>query len=162
MAELSRLTLPIAERLIAAGETVAVAETSAGGLISASLLAVPGASAYFLGGGVLYTINAREGLSGITDADMAGMRSSSEPFAELLANRLRERLGATWGLAETGAAGPSGNRYGDAAGHSCLAVSGPVSRVQTLETASADREANMWAFTEAALGLFDACISSPR
>jgi PncC family amidohydrolase len=159
MAELTRLTGAIAERLIAAGETVAVAETSAGGLISASLLAVPGASAYFLGGGVLYTINAREGLAGITDADMAGMRSSSEPFAQLLAARLRERLGATWGLAETGAAGPSGNRYGDAPGHSCLAVAGPVHRVTTLETGSDDREANMWAFAEAALSLFDETLA---
>lgn len=160
MAELTRLSGPIAEKLIAAGETVAVAETSAGGLVSASLLAVPGASAYFLGGGVLYTVNAREGLAGITDADMAGMRSSSEPFAELLANRLRERLGATWGLAETGAAGPTGNRYGDAAGHSCLAVAGPVSRVMTLETASNSREDNMWRFAEAALTLLDDCIKS--
>ena len=159
MADLSRLTRPIAEKLIAAGETVAVAETSAGGLVSASLLAVPGASAYYLGGGVLYTVSAREGLAGITDADMAGMRSSSEPFAQLLANRLRERLGATWGLAETGAAGPSGNRYGDASGHTCLAVAGPVSRVMTLETGSADREANMWAFTAAALGLLGECLA---
>lgn len=158
MAELTRLTAPIAEKLIAASETVAVAETSAGGLVSASLLAVPGASAYYLGGGVLYTVSAREGLAGITEADMAGMRSSSEPFAQLLAARLRERLGATWGLAETGAAGPTGNRYGDAAGHSCLAVAGPVSRVRTLETASADREANMWAFAAAALALFDECL----
>jgi nicotinamide-nucleotide amidase len=160
MADLTRLTGAIAERLITAGETVAVAETSAGGLVSASLLAVPGASAYYLGGGVLYTINAREGLAGITEADMAGMRSSSEPFAELLANRLRERLGATWGLAETGAAGPTGNRYGDAAGHSCLAVAGPVSRARTLETASSDRQANMWAFADAALALFDECLKS--
>jgi nicotinamide-nucleotide amidase len=160
MVDLTRLTGPITERLIAAGETVAVAETSAGGLVSAALLAVPGASAYYLGGGVLYTINAREGLAGITDADMAGMRSSSEPFAELLANRLRERLGATWGLAETGAAGPTGNRYGDAAGHSCLAVAGPVSRVRTLETASSDRQVNMWTFADAALTLFDECLKS--
>ncbi|MEK9661161.1 MAG: CinA family protein [Alphaproteobacteria bacterium] len=162
MADLTRLSTPIAERLFATGETVAVAETSAGGLVSASLLAVPGASAYYLGGGVLYTVNAREGLAGITDADMAGMRSSSEPFAELLANRLRERLGATWGLAETGAAGPSGNRYGDAPGHSCLAVSGPVSRVITIETASDTRESNMWRFAEAALKLLDDCLKTSR
>lgn len=160
MADLTRLSGPIAERLIAAGETVAVAETSAGGLVSASLLAVPGASAYYLGGGVLYTVSAREGLAGITDADMAGMRSSSEPFAVLLANRLRERLGATWGIAETGAAGPTGNRYGDAAGHSCLAVAGPVAKVTTLETGSDAREANMWRFAEAALGLLDDCLKS--
>ena len=139
----------VAERLKARGETVAVAESSAGGLISASLLALPGASAYFLGGGVVYTKAARAGLLGITDAEMAGLRSSSEPYALLLARTVRARLGADWGFAETGAAGPSGNRYGDAAGHSCLAVSGPVERVITLETGMAGREANMRAFAAA-------------
>ncbi|MBR0669575.1 CinA family protein [Neoroseomonas soli] len=139
----------VADRLKARGETVAVAESSAGGLISAALLAVPGASAYFLGGGVIYTKAARSALLGITDAEMSGMRSSSEPYALLLARTLRKRLVADWGFAETGAAGPSGNRYGDAAGHSCLAVSGPVERVITLETGMAGREANMRAFAAA-------------
>ena len=139
----------VAERLKARGETVAVAESSAGGLISASLLALPGASAYFLGGGVVYTKAARSALLGITDAEMVGLRSSSEPYALLLARTVRARLGADWGFAETGAAGPSGNRYGDAAGHSCLAVSGPVERIITLETGMAGREANMRAFAAA-------------
>ena len=139
----------IGERLKSRGETVAVAESSAGGLIAASLLAVPGASAYFLGGAVAYTKAARAGLLGITDAEMAGMRSSSEPYALLLARTMRARLGADWGFAETGAAGPTGNRYGDAAGHSCLAVAGPVERVITLETGMAGREANMRAFAAA-------------
>lgn len=139
----------IAERLRARAETVAVAESSAGGLIAAALLAQPGASAYFLGGAVVYTRAAREGLLGVTEADMAGMRSSSEPYALLLARRVRARLGADWGFAETGAAGPAGNRYGDAAGHACLAVSGAVERVITLETGAADRQANMRAFAAA-------------
>jgi PncC family amidohydrolase len=139
----------IGERLKARGETVAVAESSAGGLISAALLAQPGASAYFLGGAVVYTRSARAGLLGITDADMAGMRSSSEPYALLLARTVRARMGADWGFAETGAAGPTGNRYGDAAGHACLAVSGPMERVITLETGRAGREANMRAFAAA-------------
>lgn len=139
----------IGKRLKSRGETVAVAESSAGGLIAASLLAVPGASAYFLGGAVTYTKAARSGLLGITDAEMAGMRSSSEPYALLLARTVRARLGADWGFAETGAAGPTGNRYGDAAGHSCLAVAGPVERVITLETGMAGREANMRAFAAA-------------
>jgi PncC family amidohydrolase len=143
----------IGERLKARGETVAVAESSAGGLISAALLAQPGASAYFLGGAVVYTRSARAGLLGITDADMAGMRSSSEPYALLLARTVRARMGADWGFAETGAAGPTGNRYGDAAGHACLAVSGPVERVITLETGRAGREANMRAFAAALLVL---------
>lgn len=139
----------VAERLKARKETVAVAESSAGGLVAASLLAVPGASAYFLGGGVIYTKAARAALLGITDAEMAGLRSSSEPYALLLARTVRARLGADWGFAETGAAGPSGNRYGDAAGHTCLAVSGPVEKVITLETGTPGREANMRAFAAA-------------
>ena len=143
----------VADRLRVRRETVAVAESSAGGLVSAALLALPGASAYFLGGGVVYTRAARAGLLGITDDDMAGMRSSSEPYALLLARRVRERLGADWGFAETGAAGPAGNRYGDAPGHACLAVSGAVERVVTIETGQAGRQENMRAFAAALLRL---------
>jgi PncC family amidohydrolase len=148
----------IAERLKARGETVGVAESSSGGLISAALLAVPGASAYFLGGAVVYTGKARMALMGLKREDVAGMRSSSEPYAQLLARTARENLGATWGLSETGAAGPTGNPYGDAAGHSCLAISGPVDMAVTLETGSPDRAANMQAFAKAALELLLAAL----
>jgi PncC family amidohydrolase len=143
----------LAERLKARKETVAVAESSSGGLISAALLAVPGASAYFLGGAVVYTGKARMSLMGLTREAVAGVRSASEPYALILARTARENLGATWGLAETGAAGPTGNPYGDAAGHTCLAVSGPVEMALTLETGSGDRAANMDAFAKAALEL---------
>jgi nicotinamide-nucleotide amidase len=148
----------LAERLKASGQTVAVAESSSGGLISAALLAVPGASAYFLGGGVIYTRKAQVGLMGIKREDMAGMRSSSEPYALLLARRVRENLGADWGVSETGAAGPTGNGYGDAAGHTCVAVAGPVEMAITLETASPDRAANMEAFAKAALELLSSAM----
>ena len=140
-------------RLRARGETLAVAESSAGGLIAAVLLAQPGASAFFRGGAVVYTAQARAGLLGVTPAEMAGLRSATEPYALLLARRVRERLGAKWGLAETGAAGPAGNRYGDAPGHSCFAVAGPVEATRTLETGNADRLTNMRTFTAAALAL---------
>jgi nicotinamide-nucleotide amidase len=143
----------LAERLRARGETVAVAESSAGGLIAAALLAQPGASAFFLGGVVVYTRQARGALLGITLADMAEIRPASEPYALLLARRVRERLGATWGLAETGAAGPSGNSYGDAPGHGGFAISGPVEAVLTIENGSDDRAGNMRAFGSAALTL---------
>ncbi len=146
----------VADMLKSRKQTIAVAESSAGGLLSALLLAVPGASAYFLGGAVVYTRVARDLLTGIDDAAMHGLRSSSERYAMLLARNSRERFGATWGLAETGASGPSGNRYGDAAGHTCVAVSGPRERVLTLETGSGDRVANMRAFTRAALELLEA------
>jgi nicotinamide-nucleotide amidase len=141
----------IADRLKAQRETIAVAESSTGGLISASLLAVPGASAYFLGGAVVYTRQARRALVSIPDSAMAGIRSASEPYAQLLARTVREQHGATWGLSETGATGPTGNRYGDPAGHSCMAISGPSERVLTLRTGSNDRRANMHAFAERAL-----------
>lgn len=148
----------VASLLKARAETIAVAESSAGGLINAALVAQPGASAYYLGGAVIYTAGSRSGFLAITEKDMQGMRSATEPMAELLARRVRERTGATWGLAETGAAGPKGNRYGDAAGHACIAVNGPVSKVITVETGSADRDANMRAFTERALALLESCL----
>ena len=133
------------------GETIAVAESSTGGLIAASLLATPGASAYFVGGAVVYTKAARAALMGIGGADMAGMRPSTESYALLLARRMREKHGTTWGVGETGASGPTGNRYGDAAGHCCIAISGPHEVALTVETASDDRRANMRAFALRAL-----------
>jgi PncC family amidohydrolase len=148
----------VAELLKARKETIAVAESSAGGLINATLVAVPGASAFYLGGCIVYTGASRSALLGITPEQMAGLRSASEPYAKLVAWRVREKLGATWGLCETGAAGPTGNRYGDAAGHACLAVSGPVEAVITLETRRADREANMRAFALRALELLRSSI----
>ncbi|NEU97753.1 CinA family protein [Bradyrhizobium uaiense] len=153
MNALTSIAEQVAARLIANKQTIAIAESSTGGLISASLLAVPGASAYFLGGGVIYTRDARRALMDISDDAMRGLRSSSEPYAQLLARQIRERLATDWGLSETGAAGPTGNRYGDAAGHSCMAVAGPKQQVITLETASSDRAANMQAFAKAALEL---------
>ena len=116
------------------GETVAVVESSAGGLVSAALLAAPGASAYFVGGAVVYTRTAQRGLLRVPDEAMEGLRASTEEYALLNARTARDLLGATWGLAETGASGPTGNRYGDSPGHSCVAVSGPVEASITLET----------------------------
>ncbi len=145
----------IAGRLIGQKETIAISESSAGGLISAALLTVPGASAYFLGGGVIYTRKAMGALLDLTPDKLDGIRSATEPMARLLADTVRSRLGADWGLAETGATGPTGNRYGDAAGHACLAVSGKRIASRTLETGSSDRAANMITFANAALELLE-------
>ena len=134
MNDLATLAAAPAALLVKARQTLAVSESSAGGLISAALLAIP-------------------------DEGVKGIRSASEPFALLAARTIRERLGTTWGLSETGASGPTGNRYGDAAGHACIAVAGPVERVITVETGSADREANMWAFTREALDLLSSCLT---
>jgi PncC family amidohydrolase len=150
----------VAQRLKERRETIVVAESSTGGLISAALLALPGASAYFIGGAVVYTQVARRALLSIPDATMAGMRASTEAYALLLARTARERFSATSALSETGATGPTGNRYGDAAGHSCIAVVGPNAneRAITIETGSADRGGNMVAFTAAALDLLAAAL----
>src|SRR5580692_7925518 len=153
MKALLPLAETIAPRLIARRETIAIAESSTGGLIAAALLAVPGASAYFLGGAVVYTKTTRATLLGFGYAEMQGMRAATEPYALFIARRVRDRHGAIWGLGETGATGPTGNRYGDPAGHTCIAVAGSAERAVTLRTARADREANMEAFAKRALEL---------
>ena len=158
--DLFALGLRVGDKLVARGETIAVAESSAGGLISAALLARAGASAYYFGGAVLYTRRSRRLLTTLTAADSLGMRSSSLPWAQLLARHQRTRFRASWGLAETGAAGPTGNPYGDPAGHSCLAVDGPVLRERLLRTGLDDRPRNMIAFAMAALALLEQAIDA--
>ena len=158
MTDLSAMAESVGALLKQYRQTISVAESSAGGLISASLVALPGASAYYVGGAVIYTRAARKGLLGVPDQAMADMRASTEPYALLKARAVRESLGTTWGLSETGASGPTGNRYGDAAGHACIAVAGPVERVVTLETGDTDRQANMWTFTGEALALLERCL----
>ena len=153
MKDLVAIAEKIAAKLIERRQTIAIAESSTGGLISAPLLAVPGASAYFLGSAVVYTRDARRILMDIPDDAMKGIRSASEPYAKLLASQIRRRFSTDWGLSETGATGPTGNRYGDAAGHSCMAVAGPDLAAMTLETGSADRQANMHVFAATALNL---------
>jgi nicotinamide-nucleotide amidase len=153
MKDLMPIAQQIAAKLTERRQTIAVAESSTGGLISAALLAVPGASVYFLGGAVVYTREARRLLMDIPDATMKGIRSASEPYAQLLARQIRQRFSTDWGLSETGATGPTGNRYGDAAGHSCVAIAGPEQSVRTIETGSADRLANMQVFAATALNL---------
>ncbi len=149
--------LPVAEKigviLKARKETIAIAESSAGGLISAALLAVPGASAYFLGGAVVYTRQSRSIFLAIPDAALASIRPSTEAYALLLARTAQQQFSSVWSLAETGATGPTGNRYGDAAGHACIAVAGRYEEALTIETGNGDRVANMRAFGVAALGL---------
>jgi nicotinamide-nucleotide amidase len=151
--DLLPLAETIAARLKARHETIAVAESSTGGLIAAALLAVPGASAYFLGGAIAYTRQAKSLLLAIDDPALGQYRPATEQHALLLARRAREQFSASWGLGESGATGPTGNRYGDPAGHVCLAIVGPAERAITLETGNSDRVANMRAFAAAALEL---------
>jgi nicotinamide-nucleotide amidase len=153
--ELTRPANAIAARLIERSETVAVAESSTGGLIAASLLSVPGASAYFIGGTVIYTVAARSAFFGEFRVP-EGTRGATDVFARYLATSMRSKLGPAWTVAETGAAGPAGNPYGDPAGHSWVAVSGPGPddlETENVLTGDSDREANMVSFAASALGL---------
>ncbi|HXM88143.1 MAG TPA: CinA family protein [Candidatus Acidoferrales bacterium] len=149
--------LPLAEKIAVMlkqrRENIAVAESTTGGLISAALLSVPGASSYFIGGAVVYTLKARRAMLEVPDSAFAGIKSITEEGAMILARAARTRFAVTWSIAEIGASGPTGNRYGDSAGHSCIAIAGPVERSITVETGSADRVANMRTFSAAALNL---------
>ncbi|HKA46138.1 MAG TPA: CinA family protein [Burkholderiales bacterium] len=153
MQELLPLGARIGAVLKARGETIAIAESSTGGLISAALLSVPGASAYFVGGGVLYSRPAILALKDTRKEMFTGMRGGTEPWALMLARTMKERCSTVWGLGESGAAGPTGNRYGDPAGLTYIVVCGPVDRTLTINTGSSERVANMRAFSAAALKL---------
>ena len=149
----------IGEILRARRESVSVAEGSCGGLVSAGLIAVPGASNFFVAGGVLYTRPAFEEILGDRRLALRGLQGSTGPFSLELARIAREQFRSTWAIGESGATGPSGNRYGDAAGHAALAVSGPVEKTRILETGLDDRQQNMWLFAAAALELLEEAIA---
>jgi nicotinamide mononucleotide (NMN) deamidase PncC len=142
------------------GETIVVVDPQPAASFRQRSWATPGASAYYLGGAILYTQTARNALFGLGDISALGLRAATEPYGQLLAQTARERFASTWALAESGATGPASNRYGDAPGHCCLAVTGPVERALTLETGDSDRVANMRAFSAAALALLAQALSS--
>jgi PncC family amidohydrolase len=149
----------IAAKLKARNETISVAESSTAGLLSAALLAVPGASAYFLGGAVVYTRQSRAELLGVGEQELTGITPSTEPYALLFARKIRGKLATTWSVGETGTAGPTGSRYGHAAGQCCIAVSGPSGeRSMTVETGKSDRLDNMRSFSIAALDLLEKAL----
>ena len=162
MPDLSSMAASVGALLKETEQTLAVTESSCGGLLSACLVAIPGASAYYRGGAVVYTRFAQRGLLQVPDSAMTGIRASSEPYALLNARTVRESLDTTWALSETGASGPTGNSYGDSAGHACFAVTGPVERAITMETRDANRESNMWVFAKAAFDLLEQCVRESR
>jgi len=150
----------IAALLIERGQTVAVGEGSCGGLLSAALVGVPGASNFYVAGAVLYTRAAFEHTLGDARQALRGLRGATEPFSLVVAQLTRDKFASTWAIGESGATGPSGNRYGDAAGHAALAVAGPVERTRLIETGLDDRHENMWRFAEAALELLEDAITA--
>ena len=160
MQELIPLAEKIAYVLKARHESVGVAESSSAGLISSALLAVHGASSYYLGGAVVYTLQSRRALLDLPDSAFAGLRGLTEELALVLARGARQRFATTWSISEVGAAGPTGSRYGDPAGTSCIAVAGPVERALKIHTGNSDRVANMQAFAARALELLTECLNA--
>jgi nicotinamide-nucleotide amidase len=148
--ELTTLAERIGAKLKARKETVVVAESTAGGLVCAALLGVAGASAYYLGGMVVYNARGRELLLGEPSTD-SNIVADREQWTLAMARDMRARFGATWALGESGSAGPTGL----APGRTCTALAGPSEVVTTIETGSADRRANMTAFAVATLRLLD-------
>ena len=159
--EQTTLTEEIAELLIARAEEVAVAESSAGGLISAALLSVPGASRYYSGGGVVYTLASRTQLAGVSPEAYANYRGTTPEMLADLLESMRERLGSDWCVGESGLAGPGAGRNGAPAGRVAIGVTGPVTRTELLETGIDDRAANMVEFTTRSLRLLrDAIVEA--
>jgi nicotinamide-nucleotide amidase len=156
---LTEHSTPIAAVLVRNKQTVAVAESSTGGLLCASLLAVPGASAYFKGGSAIYTLASRKHLLGMRREDVEGLEPMTEAMALAFAKKARLQLDATWGIAELGIAGPTGAPYGQPPGTSVIGIDGPCPLSTTVHTGSHDREENMWEFTRCALALFSDALN---
>lgn len=159
MERLAESAARIGAALVERNESVAVGEGSCGGLISAALVSVPGASRFYVAGAVLYTRPAFEEILREERFALRGLQGSTEPFSLQLARLTREQFHTTWAIGESGASGPAGNRYGDAAGHAALAVAGPIELSETLETGLAERQENMWRFAEAALALLERALA---
>jgi nicotinamide-nucleotide amidase len=159
-AALAPIARGIADKLVALGQTVAIADGASGGLISAGLLTIPGARSYYLGGGVIYSLAGRDLLLGLDREQLRGMKAVSEPYALLQARAIRDRFGADWGVAESGSAGPEPHPYGIEAGLCCVAVVGPKGEETAfVQTGSTDRIGNMLAFAAGALRLLDESLS---
>lgn len=161
LAELHPQALRIAGLLRAGGGKIAVADGATGGMIAASLLTVPGALDFFVGGGVVYSFRTRDVLFALPRSAYAGMHGASEEYALLQARAIRDNFGADWGIAESGSVGGSSHPSGADAGTSCVAVVGPAGEfVHVTETRSDDRIANMEAFTRAALAFLEEVLGS--
>jgi nicotinamide-nucleotide amidase len=111
--------------LAAAGQTVATAESCTGGSVAAQLTRIPGSSRYVLGGVVAYRNDVKVRMLGVNEADLLLHGAVSEPVVRAMARGVRKRLGADWGLASSGVAGPDGGSSEKPVGTVWLAVSGP-------------------------------------
>ena len=148
---LTKLAVDTAKALRNTQATVAVAESSTGGLISAALVAIPGASEFYVGGSVVYSLPSRRELLRMRRADVQGIEVLSEAMALRFAEHARAQLDTTWAIAELGVAGPADSPYGHPAGTCVIGVAGPRTASLRIDTNSNQRENNMWRFADEAL-----------
>ncbi len=162
LTELHPQALRIANLLRQRGEKIAVADGATGGMIAASLLTVPGALDFFVGGGVVYSFRARDVLFAQPREAYRGMRGASEDYALLQARSIRDNFHAEWGIAESGSVGGSTHPTGAPAGRSVAAIVGPdgFEHTRMTETGGDDRIANMEAFTRAALNALEEALKA--
>jgi PncC family amidohydrolase len=166
--ELSNTVKSAQARLAATGATVAVAEATCGGLVTYLLSETSEEATWFRVGLVVYSNDAKRDLAGIPTDVLSAHGAVSQESALALARGVRERWGATWGIAETGIAGPVGQRRSrKPLGQVILAIVGPADQpgtapvevVEEYVTGLDDRIANKRAFAAALLRLFDATLA---
>jgi nicotinamide-nucleotide amidase len=149
---------PIHVALAGQDATVAVAESLTGGLLAAALTETPGASRTFRGGLVVYATDLKASLAGVPEAVLAEHGPASAPVAEALADGVRLRLGATFGVALTGVAGPD-LQGGKPVGTVYVGLAGPHGRAVRHLELTGDRAAIRAGAVQAALQLLVALLS---
>lgn len=133
------LATVVGRALTAAGLTLAVAESCTGGLVAASCTSIPGSSAWFLEGAVTYGNQAKVRMLGVDPGALEAHGAVSEPVARQMAEGVRDRAGATWGLSTTGIAGPTGGSDEKPVGTVHIAAAGPAGTEHLLLRLSGDR-----------------------
>jgi len=155
------LAIEVTDLLRSRNETVSIAETASGGLISATILSIPGTSKLFRGGLTLYTLESRVAFAGWTPAHIENYRGPTPEVVAGLAENVRGTLKSTWTVSESGTAGPTGgNTKNRTPGYVALAVASEAGTLtREVETGHEVRERNMVDFAIAALQLLKDAIA---
>ena len=154
-------TAEVLTALAARGESLAVAESLTGGLLAATVVDVPGASAVFRGGVVAYASDLKESVLGVPAGVVAVHGVVSAACAEAMAEGVRRLMGADWGLSTTGVAGPD-PQEGHPAGTVFVGLAGPDGRLESLPlTLTGDRGAIRGGAVSAALARLAEILGVP-
>ncbi|MCK5251879.1 MAG: CinA family protein [Thermoplasmata archaeon] len=142
-------------------ETLAIAESLTGGLVTSRITDVPGSSAYLVEGVVAYANEAKETRLGVQEATLIAHGAVSEPVAREMAEGIRRRADTTWGISTTGIAGPTGDTEEKPLGLVYVAVAGPQGTMVRRNVFPGDRLAVKQASAEAVLALLLESLQAP-